>query len=105
MPIATNPRGHISDLSDVLECIDSTGREHEFISRIVQTNTRSKGSLYTKRDDLSKYDNLDQLIAKFNDSLFYSTKQQRRKIKSFGKYLYIEDYFEDTKDVLTKLLG
>ena len=105
MPIATNPRGHISDLSDVLECIDSTGREHEFISRIVQTNTRSKGSLYTKRDDLSKYDNLDQLIVKFNDNLFYSPKQQRRKIKSFGKYLYIEDYYEDTKDVLTKLLS
>lgn len=102
MPFATSLKGHNPEMADVFASIPVKGREYELLSRYLQTNTSSYGHLYTSRDDLKDFHNLDSLISTYNRRLYY--KHTGRRIEQFGNYLYINEFFDDTKVVLQKLL-
>jgi DNA replication protein DnaC len=103
MPFNSSLKGHNPKISDVFECIDARGREHELFARLIKNNTENKGKLYTPIKDISKTkDEIDELIAAYNGEL-YLPKHNHRKLESYKDFIYINGYEKDTLDIIKKL--
>lgn len=103
MPYASSLSNHKVDISDLLQCIESNGREHELFSRRLSYNSDSFGKIYTKISDIdleSEY--MDNLIDVFNSKLYLPRHEGRKIIKS-DKYIYINGYEQETISILQKL--
>lgn len=71
-PYSFNPKGHISNLYDLFECIDPTGHESELLARFIEKNTNPNGVLFTPIDDLKMFgsaEKIEMLITRYNASL------------------------------------
>ena len=101
MPFATSLLKHNPRIYDLLECIDTTGREHEFLARIVKNNTEQQGVLFTPLSDLSKFDDIENLRKKYNSKVYY--KHTERYMKIYKDYIYIDGYVQDTSEIIKKL--
>lgn len=101
MPFATSPVGHNPRLSDLFDCIDATNREHELFARLIKNNTEMKGELYTPKNDIQNFDNIDDLINKYNRALYY--KHTNRKLESYKDFIYIVGYEADTVQIIKQL--
>lgn len=102
MPFNSSPIGHNPRLSDIFDCIDYKGREHELLARKIRNNTEISGQLYTDRKDLEEFDNLDQLIVKYNSKL-YRKKHADRQILTYGSNLFIESYENDCVKIINDI--
>jgi energy-coupling factor transporter ATP-binding protein EcfA2 len=102
MPFNSSLRGHNPKLGDLFDCIDSTDRKHEILARFIRNNIEIKGQLYTSTKDLSGFDDIDSLIRRYNQSLYY--KHTGRKIAKRNEHLYIRDYEDDTIAIIKKLI-
>lgn len=104
MPYATSPLQHNPRISDLFECIDSKDREHEFFSRRIQTNTENNGQLYTHKDEVANFKNIDSLIKTFNSKLYKGNSRQRdRKILNYKDFYYIKNYEDNVQEVIKNL--
>ena len=104
MPYATSPLQHNPRISDLFECIDSNNREHEFFSRKIQTNTENNGQLYTHKDEVSNFKDIDKLIETFNSKLYKGNARQRdRKILTYKDFYYIKNYEDNVQEVIKNL--
>lgn len=101
MPFATSLLKHNPRIYDLLECIDSEGREHEFLARIIKNNTEQQGVLFTPLSDLSKFDDIEGLRRKYNSKVYY--KHTERYMKIYKDYIYIDGYAQDTSEIIKKL--
>ena len=54
-PYSFNPKGHISNLYDLFECIDTAGHKGELLSRYIEKNTNQNGVLFTPIDQLTMF--------------------------------------------------
>ena len=103
MPYASSLSNHNVDIGDLFECIDVDGREHELLSRNLQENADNLGNIYNKLVDVeSDYNNLDELIIRFNSRLFLPYHEGRKIIKE-DKFVYIKDYETKTISILQSL--
>lgn len=103
MPFNSSLRGHNPKISDVFECIDATGREHELFARLIKNNTENKGKLYTPVKDLAKTtEEVEAFIATYNGEL-YLPKHAHRKLENFNDFIYINGYEKETLDIIRKL--
>lgn len=102
MPFNTSLIGHNPRLGDLFDCIDSTVRKHELLARFVRNNIETKGQLYTSLKDLAGFDNIDTLIQKYNQALYY--KHTGRKLVKRNEHLHIRDYEDDTIAIIRKLV-
>ena len=97
MPFCTSLIKH-NPKSDILgECIDFTNREHELFASTLQ-DCITNNSLYIKRDELSMFKDIDELIMRYNSKLYKT--HQNRKIISEHNYLY----FKENEDTLIELI-
>lgn len=55
MPFSNNLPNHSTLLCDLLDCIDSSGREHEFLGRFIKYNTEINAKLYTPISELGRF--------------------------------------------------
>lgn len=101
MPYATSLIKHNPRVYDLFECINSNNREHEFLARTIQNNTEQRGVLFTRSEDLQKFDNIDNLIRKYNSLVYY--KHKERYIYTYKNHLYIKGYVDDTTKIIKKL--
>lgn len=102
MPFATSLSKHNADLAHLLKCIDTYGREHEFLARSVNEAAYENNTLYLEMEEESS-DYYAELKDIFNENLPDTIKQQRRRIGVFGKSLCIEYYVEESKEIIQKL--
>jgi len=104
MPFASFPVKHAPIMSDLLDCIDATEREHEFLARHITSNAEVRGWLYTPLDDIAHFANANDLIDKFNKSLYQGTETQRdRKLEIYKDHIYITGYENAVLDIIKKL--
>lgn len=99
MPFASSLIGHNPKLSDLFECIDTNGRQHELLARAVKQNTERTGVLYTPKKDLTNFGDLDKLIEEFNSKL-YSGHRPDRELRSIYDYIYVYEDQQATIDTL-----
>jgi len=101
MPFNTSPINHNPRLSDLFDCIDPTDREHELFARQIRNNTEIKGRLYTPREEITNFDDIDNLMRTYNARLYY--KHGHRKLEDYKDHIYIKGYEEDTLHIIEKL--
>ena len=107
MPFCSGLKNHIPSLSDLFDCLDASEREHEILAWIVQNNTERQNILFTplEKEDNGKYklgdfEDIESLIAIYNNNLYDSTKQQLRKMEIERDHLFIKHYKEDTVSII-----
>jgi hypothetical protein len=101
MPLCTSPRGHNPRFADVLESLETTGREHELLARRVKNNVEEHGMIYTPAVDLERFGNVDLLIARYN-KLLPPTHTARRMAHENG-HVFIRGYEDGTVAIIEKL--
>ncbi len=101
MPYCTSLRQHNPRIYDLFECISPVGREHELFARFIKNNTEVEGYLFTPRADIVGVDNIDELMRKYNSSLYY--KHTARRLEEYKNHIYIKGYAEDSAEIIKKL--
>lgn len=103
MPVCTSLPWHNLMLEDIINCIDIENRKEEFLSKIVSNNTEIEWILYTDIETLKDFDNLNNLIFKFNSKLYESKEQQWRKLELYNKFIFRKSYENDIKNIIENL--
>ncbi len=108
MPFCSSLIRHVPSLSDIFECFDITGREHELLAWIIRNNTEQKGVLFTPlekseehgRHKYRDFENVESLVNYYNSKLYDNPTQQGRKLVIKDDYIFIESYKEDTVSII-----
>lgn len=103
MPFISSPKEHNPKGYDLFEAISTTGREHELLARFIHRNTEYEGKLYTSITELGDEPNLDALISKYNDKLYYKHRDNRKLVVE-GKNIFINSFEKDTLAVIRQLI-
>ncbi len=101
MPFNSALINHNPRIYDLLDCIDSNNREHELLARLIENNTIQKGELFTSREEIQNFENIDILIEKYNNNIYY--KHENRKIDKYKNFVSIKGYEEDTIKIIKDL--
>ncbi len=101
MPFNSSLKNHNPKISDLFDCIGPNSREQEIFARLIKNNTESKGQLYTSKQEIDCFVNIDDLIKLYNSSLYY--KHTSRKLYNYKDNIYIKGYEEDTLRIIEKL--
>ncbi|WP_456430625.1 AAA family ATPase [Nitratifractor sp.] len=100
MPFTTSLINHNPKIFDLLECIDTQNRIHEFLARKIQNNTEIEGKLFTPLEEIKKFENYKELIKKYN-KLIYKPTHSNRIIKSYkNNFFYMQGYVDDTIEIV-----
>jgi len=102
IPYNTSLVNHNPRLSDLFQCIDPNDREPELFARFIRNNIEINGRLYTDRKELSRFVDIDGLIRKYNARL-YLPKHASRQLLSFHNHIYIQDYENDTIEIIRRI--
>ena len=104
MPFCTSLIEHNPEMRDVFGAIPSDDNESQLLARYLQMNTTSKGHLYTNVEEVADFGDINYLINDHNRKLYKT--HHSRDLCRFGKnFLYINEYYEDTKRILEELLN
>lgn len=103
MPFAANPANHVPQLRDLFECLDTTGREHELLGRRIKTNVEQQGMLYTPEDDLGGFEDLDELIARHNETLPPTASHAGRTLEKDKGHVFMHEYENATVSIIKRL--
>ncbi|NRT75131.1 ATP-dependent DNA helicase [Clostridium beijerinckii] len=101
MPFNSSLVNHNPKISDLFDCLDINGREHEILARYIKNNTENKAQLYTPKKDITSFEDIDKLIELYNSKLYY--KHGNRRLENYKDNIYIRGYEEDTIDIIQKL--
>jgi DNA replication protein DnaC len=101
MPFNTSLRNHNPKIIDLFECIKPSGREHELLARLIKNNTERNGVLFTPKKEIEGFDNIDALIRKYNNALYY--KHAHRKLENYKDNIYINGYAGDSFEIIRRL--
>ena len=101
MPFNSSPINHNPKISDLFNCINPDERQHELLARFIRNNTEQKGQLYTYEDELSRYENISNLVCIWNSKVY--KKHTHRKLETYKNHYFINGYEKDTCDIIKKI--
>ena len=101
MPYCTSLIQHNPRIYDLFESIPASDHEHELFARYIKNNTEIDGHLFTQRSEIEGFENIDDLIRKYNSTLYY--KHNGRRIEEYKNHLYIKSYVKDSTEIIEKL--
>lgn len=101
MPFCTSLPEHNPRYWDLVESLDTTGRNHELLVRRVKNNVERHGILYTPVVDLEEFGDVNGLISTYNNKLYY-THTERRLVLDKG-HVFICGYENETVSIVEKL--
>lgn len=102
IPYNTSLVNHNPRLSDLFQCIDPINRESELFARFIRNNIEIKNQLYTNEKELEQFVNIDKLIREYNAKLYFP-KHASRQLLSFHDHIYIQDYENDTIEIIRQI--
>lgn len=101
MPYNSSLLNHNPKLGDLFESIDFSNRHHELLARHIKNNTENKGQLYTPITEIENFENIKDLVEKWNNNLYH--KHQDRRIEVYKEHLYIKGYEEKAIQIIRKI--
>jgi DNA replication protein DnaC len=101
MPFNSSLKNHNPKLIDLFDCLESSNSYHELFARFIKNNTEVKGQLYTPKKDITNFEDIDNLIQKYNATLYY--KHVNRRLEEFKEHIYINGYEEETHIIISEL--
>lgn len=102
MPFNTSLIYHNPKLSDLFQCIDSSGRTHELFARLIRNNTEQGGYLYTSLNDINGFEDIDGLMNEYNKRLYYKHRSSRQLEKQYS-HIYINEYENNVYEIIKNL--
>jgi len=102
MPFCTSPIRHNPRYWDLIESLDTTGRNHELLARRVKNNVERHGLLYTPVADVDAIGDVSELITTYNRKLYYRHAPRRRLALDKG-HVFISEYEDDTVAIVERL--
>lgn len=84
MPFNSGLCNHNPSIYNLLSCLKVDGREHEILAHRISVNADTYGKLYTKKDELNDFQDIDVLIQKYNGRLYWKKKHQDRRLETLG---------------------
>ncbi|MBQ6980283.1 MAG: AAA family ATPase [Clostridia bacterium] len=103
MPFASNLLGHSSNLFELYECFGAYGREHELLGRIIKNKTELEAKLYSKEKELPSFSKKEDLIKRYNSTLYYKHQIDGSIVKD-NNFYYISGYENDAKYIIEELI-
>ncbi len=103
MPFSGSLYGYNTNINDLYDCISPIGREHELLGRKIRTNTENLAQLYTPISELSKFSDLEKLVQKYNNCLYYKHRAMGSLKIEYG-YMFLSGYEKNSVDIITRLL-
>lgn len=104
MPFNTSLIGHNPRLADLFDCLDATNRMHEVMARYVLINTERNGQLYTPKEELERFGDVDHLVDTFNRKLYGNARHQARRIEKRNGHFFIQGREADTIKIIKRLV-
>lgn len=101
MPYCSNLVVHIPRICDLYESVSIENREHELFARFIKNNTEINGELFTSRKNIVGFESIENLINKYNGSLYY--KHAGRKLKEYKEHIYIDEYAIDSTEIIKEI--
>lgn len=101
MPYCTSLRKHNPKIYDLIESISVSGHEHELFARYIKNNTEIGGHLFTPKAEIEGFNNIDDLIHRYNSFLYY--KHKGRRLEKYKDHIYIKSYVEDSTEIIKRL--
>ena len=102
LPFNRSPIGHNPKLSAIFDCIPCKDKRPELFARFIRNNTEGKGQLFTDIDELSNFPDYQNLIEKYNNSL-WSRRRPESDLMIEHNEVFINDYKLDTCKIIEKL--
>lgn len=102
LPFNRSPIGHNPKSGTVFNCIPCNNRQPELFARFIRNNTEIKGQLFTDITETDNFDNINELIRRYNDSLWFGHKP-RSNLMLENNQVFINEYKIDTCTVIKKL--
>jgi energy-coupling factor transporter ATP-binding protein EcfA2 len=101
MPLCTSLPEHNPSYWDLIESLDTRGREHELLARRVRNNVEQHGILYTPEAELADFGDVPALIDTYNSKV-YREHTERELIKDKG-HVFLRGYEDVTAAIVEKL--
>src|SRR5699024_4518187 len=92
---------HNPKFMDLIYSIGVADKSHELLAREVKNNTEIYGQLYTEKENLAHYEDVDGLMEKYNERLH--GLHRNRKLACFGDNIFIKSYEKDIIAILREL--
>jgi len=102
MPFCSWLMNHNPKTIDLLDCLDPSHRNHEFLARFVNNRIEQDWKLFTKISCLEDVKDLDSLIDKYN-SIVYLPMHKNRLLEKLHDNIYLKWYTEDTIEIIKRL--
>ena len=102
LPFNRSPLGHNPKQLAIFDCIPHSNRQPELFARFIRNNTEAKGQLFTDADEIIGYENLNEIIREYNNSL-WPGHRPRSDIKLEYGQVFINEYKMDTCRIIKKL--
>lgn len=103
MPFCSSLKGHNPSIYNLLFCIDYESKEHELFARFIKNNSEQNASLYYSLQDAPvETKNIDNLISKYNNSL-YSGHRPLRQLEKFKDFVFLNEYEYNVYNIIKKL--
>lgn len=102
LPFNRSPIGHNPKLSAIFECIPCNDKRPELFARFIRNNTEGKGQLFTDINGIIGFNNIKDLIKKYNNSLWFGHRPQSNLMLEYDQ-VFINNYKLDTCKIVDKL--
>lgn len=102
MPLTSALVKHNINNHDLFECIDLSERNHELLARQIIKNSENKGILYTDISEIKYEGDLNNLIEKYNNKLYYKHREDR-KIVLRNNDIFVNSYEKYALEIVRSL--
>ena len=101
MPYCTSLIQHNPKIYDLLWSVPIKNREHELFARFIKHNTEVENTIFTLKNSITTFDNIEALIEKYNSMLYY--KHINRRLEIYKKFIYMNGYVDDCIKIIQNL--
>lgn len=101
MPYCTSLIQHNPKTYDLLLSIPIYNREHELLARFIKNNTEVENTIFTLKNSITTFNNIEALIEKYNSMLYY--KHINRRLEIYKKFIYMNGYVDDCINIIRNL--
>lgn len=101
MPFCTSLPQHNPKIYDLFDSISCSEKEYELFARYIKNNTEVDGKLFTSINEIENFNNIPDLIQKYNSRLYY--KHTGRRLEIYKNHIYLKEYVDDTIYIIHQL--
>lgn len=101
MPYAMSLYKHNISWQHLTKAIDMYNKDEELLYNFVKNNIENENKLYTPTKDINYFENIPDLIDKFNKRLLNIKSRSNNLLKLENEMIYIDSYEKDTIEIIS----